>query len=406
MSDPTDHMDRRSLSTVESIRLVAGRELTERLRARSFYVLTGLLIAIIIALGLVGRFVDRGPDTIELGVTGDTSADLVETLSLVGESIGREVEVTEYDDEAAGRAALEDGDVTLVVVPGEATLLSEEEPGEDQLALVQQAWASVEVQRSLIDAGLSAEQAGDALRTEPLEVRQLDGEDESDGLAVLVGTLAAILLFISLQTFGGYVLTGVVEEKSTAVVEVLLVRVSADRLLAGKVIGIGAAALLQFAAAILAGLVSLTISGIDVPGDIWAALPITLVWFLGGYALYSTLFALAGSLVSRQEDAQAASAPIMTALIGAYLLVFIFGYQPESTASTIMSLFPPIAPLLMPMRMAAGAASVLEVVVSLVLLVAATFGAWKLAGRIYERVLLRRGARIGWRDALSIGRNG
>ncbi len=405
-TDGTDLTDRRSLSAVESIRLVAGRELTERLRARSFYVLTGLLIAIIIALGLVGRFVDRGPDTIELGVTGDASAELATMLSQLGESIDREVEVTEYDDDAAGRAAIEDGDVPLVVVADEATLLVAEEPAEDQLSLVQQAWASVQVERSLSDAGLSTEQVGEALRSEPLEVRQLDGDDESDGLAILVGSMAAVLLFISLQTFGGYVLTGVVEEKSTAVVEVLLVRVSADRLLAGKVIGIGAAALLQFAAAILAGLVSLRISGIEVPGAVWTALPVTLVWFLGGYALYSTLFALAGSLVSRQEDAQAASAPIMTALIGAYLLVFIFGLEPESTASTIMSLVPPIAPLLMPIRMAAGAASVLEVALSLVLLVAATFGAWKLAGRIYDRVLLRRGARIGWRDALSIGRNG
>jgi ABC-2 type transport system permease protein len=406
MSEPTADMDRRSLSTAQSIRLIAGRELTERLRARSFYVLTGLLIAIIIALGLVGRFVDRGPDTIELGVVGDASADLTATLSQLGESVERDIEVTEYDDEGAGRTAVEDGDVTLVIVADEAVLLTADEPSEDRLALVQQAWASVEVQRSLIDAGLSTEQVVDALGAEPLDVRQLDGDDESNGLAILVGSMAAVLLFISLQTFGGYVLTGVVEEKSTAVVEVLLVRVSADQLLAGKVIGIGTAALLQFAAAILAGLVSLTISGVDVPGDIWAALPTTIVWFLGGYALYSTLFALAGSLVSRQEDAQAATAPIMTALVGAYLLVFIFGIEPESTASTIMSLVPPIAPLLMPIRMAAGAASALEVVVSLVLLVAATFGAWKLAGRIYQRVLLRRGARIGWRDALSIGRDG
>jgi ABC-2 type transport system permease protein len=406
MSTPADHADRRSLSTVESIRLVAGRELTERLRARSFYVLTGLLIAIIIALGLVGRFVDRGPDTIELGVVGDASVDLTAILSPLGESIDREVQVTEYDDAADGRAALEDGDVTLLVVPDDATLLSSDEPAEDQLALVQQAWASVQVQQSLVDAGLSPDQVGEALGSEPLEVRQLDGDDESDGLAILVGSMAAVLLFISLQTFGGYVLTGVVEEKSTAVVEVLLVRVSADQLLAGKVIGIGAAALLQFAAAVAAGLVSLTISGVEVPGAIWTALPTTVVWFLGGYALYSTLFALAGSLVSRQEDAQAASAPIMTALVGAYLLVFIFGIEPESTTSTIMSLLPPIAPLLMPIRMAAGAASALEVVVSLVLLVAATFGAWKLAGRIYQQVLLRRGARIAWRDALSIGRKG
>ncbi|MGH9209726.1 MAG: ABC transporter permease [Acidimicrobiales bacterium] len=128
------------------------------------------------------------------------------------------------------------------------------------------------------------------------------------------------------------------------------------------------------------------------------------VWFLGGYALYSTLFALAGSLVGRQEDAQTAAAPILTVLIGAYLLVYIVGYVPESGASRLLSVLPPIAPFLMPMRMAAGAASVVEVAAALVLLLVATVAGWKLSGGIYEQVLLRRGSRIPWRDALALVR--
>src|SRR5690606_13455490 len=112
--------------------------------------------------------------------------------------------------------------------------------------------------------------------------------------------------------------------------------------------------------------------------------------------------------VSRQEDAQAASAPIITAMVGAYMLVFFFGYVPESTASRVLSVIPPIAPFLMPMRMASGAASVLEIAASLVLLVGAVVLAWKLTATIYEQVLLHRGSRIPWRTALSFagGRGG
>ena len=66
---------------------------------------------------------------------------------------------------------------------------------------------------------------------------------------------------------------------------------------------------------------------------------------------------------------------------------------------------PPIAPMLMPMRMAAGAASASEVALALVLLVAATWLAWKVAGRIFEQVLLRRGSRISWRQAVALGRS-
>jgi ABC-2 type transport system permease protein len=68
----------------------------------------------------------------------------------------------------------------------------------------------------------------------------------------------------------------------------------------------------------------------------------------------------------------------------------------------ILSMVPPMAPLLMPMRMAAGAASVVEVVIALSLLLASIMVVWKLAGKIYEQVLLRRGSRIVWRDALSL----
>jgi len=400
--------DDRPLSTREAVGLVAGREIRERLRATSYYLLTGLLVVVILAIGVIARLADDdGPGSVTVGVAGPAAAQLAPLVRQTADALGREATVTAFDDDAAARAALEDGDVDAVVLPESGQVVFEEDVDNELVAILQQAWAGAEIQRALLDAGLTPEQVGDALSTTALEPTTLEGDDADDeALATLTGTLSAILLFISLQTFGGYVLTGVVEEKSSAVVEVLLARVAADQLLAGKVIGIGVAALLQFAAAVVAGVVALMVSGVDVPGDVWSAMPMNVAWFLGGYALYSMLFALAGSLVSRQEDAQAAAAPIMTALIGAYMLVFIFGYVPDSTASRIMSVIPPIAPLLMPMRMAAGAASVVEVVLALVLLVATILGAWKLTGRIYEQVLLRRGSRVSWRDALSLAGRG
>ncbi len=315
----------------------------------------------------------------------------------------RDVSVTFFDDIDAARAAVEDGDVDVAVDPQQNQALFDQDVDDQALALVQQTWSQAEVTARLAAAGLDPTQITDVMSITPLAPVTLDGgDDEPSALGVLTGTLSAILLFVSLQTFGTYVLTGVVEEKSSAVVEILLVRASADQLLAGKVIGIGAAALTQFAAAVTAGLVALGVSGVDVPGEIWSAVPMMLVWFLGGFAMYATLFALAGSLVSRQEDAQSAAAPIGYGLMAAYLLVFVFGYVPDSTASTILSLIPPITPFLMPMRMAAGAASPIEVAIAIVGMVLATLGAWKLASRIYEQVLLRRGSRIAWRDALAL----
>jgi ABC-2 type transport system permease protein len=290
-----------------------------------------------------------------------------------------------------------------VVVPASREVVFHGSVDDQRHAVVAQAWAATATRAALADAGLSEAELRRALQPEPLRAVTID-DDEVPAIAVLVGTVSAILLFIALQTFGSYVLMGVVEEKSTAVIEVLLARAAPDQLLAGKVIGIGLCAAVQMAAAVGAGLVALAVSGRSIPADIWSTIPMVLVWFLGGYALYSTLFALAGSLVSRQEDAQAASAPIMTVMIAAYLAVFTFGYAPRSTASTVLSIFPPTAPLLMPMRMAAGAAAWWQVLLAVVLLVAAILGAWKLAGRIYGAVVLQRGTRISWKEALAAGR--
>ncbi len=389
------------------IALIARREIVERLRAKSYYIVLGLLVAAILATGVIGRVAaDDQPDALAVGVTGAAPSGLGDALTGVAAAFEREAELIPFNEEATARTALEAGDIDVFVVADTGEAVFDDTIDDQTLAIVQQAWSASELEQRLIDAGLSPTEARDALTVAPLTATTLEGDDEVTGLAVLTGTLTAILLLLALQTFGGYVLTGVVEEKSTAVVELLLVRVRADQLLAGKLLGIGVTALLQFAAAVVAGLVALAISGADVPNDIWAAVPLTVIWFLLGYAFYSTLYALAGSLVARQEDAQAAAAPIIALMIVAYMVVFVFGYVPDSTASRVLSLIPPIAPFLMPMRMAAGAASVLEVVGAVVLLVAATVGVWKLTGRIYDQVLLRRGSRISWRDALALAGRG
>ena len=238
----------------------------------------------------------------------------------------------------------------------------------------------------------------------PLNEVLLDPDDDDDGLGITIGMASAILLFISISTFGGYVLMGVVEEKSTGVVEILLSHVKPHQLLTGKVLGIGAVAMIQFAAAIAAGLVSLRISGATVPSDVWVGLPATILWFVGGFVLYSTLFALAGSFVSRQEDAQGAAAPVSMVFIAAYLTVFALGGNPDATVTRVLSILPPFAPLLMPLRMVTGSASMLEIAVAAILLVAATYAMLRLAGAVFGRTLLHRGSRLRWRQVLRMQR--
>jgi ABC-2 type transport system permease protein len=184
------------------------------------------------------------------------------------------------------------------------------------------------------------------------------------------------------------------------VVEVLLSHVRPHQLLAGKVFGIGTIAMCQMAATAAAGLVSLRISGRSVPPAVWVGVPTTVLWYVLGFVLYSTLFALAGSFVSRQEDARSAAAPISLLFTAGYIAVFALGSDPYSTASRVVSVLPPFAPLLMPLRVATGAASIVEISIAAVGLVLATYGMLRVAGSVYGRTLLHRGSRLRWQQAL------
>jgi ABC-2 type transport system permease protein len=267
--------------------------------------------------------------------------------------------------------------------------------------VIETAWRTSQARLAAQAADLDEAQIDRILSPPTLQSALLDDDpDDDDIVARLVGTIAAIVLFISINAFGGLVLTGVVEEKSTGVVEVLLAHVRAHQLLAGKVFGIGVVAMAQMSATIAAGLVALRISGRTIPRDVWIGLPTTVLWYILGFVLYSTLFALAGSFVSRQEDAQSAAAPISLLFTAGYMAVFVLGNSPYSTVTRVVSVLPPFAPLLMPLRVAVGAASVLEITIAGVGLALATFGMLRLAGSVYGRTLLHRGSRLQWKQAL------
>lgn len=388
------------------IGLVAGRELHDRLRRPSYYVIAGLFVVLILAFGVGARLTGSGsPGPVEVTVTGRGADALTASLQATGRAVDRTVRVHRSPTLTDALTRFDDGDTAIVVATDAHRMITTDDVEATDAAIVRQAWSVAELRANLAAAGLDSAQANRALQVDPLDAVVRARPGSTNTTAVVTGTLAAALLFVSLQIFGGQILSGVVEEKSTAVVEVLLARIRADELLAGKVLGIGIAAMAQFVVLVAAGLAALAIAGTDLPGAIWTAVPMTIVWYLTGFALYAMLFALAGALVSRQEDAPGAAAPVTTALIGAYALLFVIAGSPDSAAARILSVVPPFAPILMPLRMASGSASILEIVAALGLLGAAILAAWKFTARIYAQVLLRRGARITWSTVWSIARN-
>ncbi len=382
-----------------AVALVASREIRQRLRGKAFWIFTALLCVAILGMGVLHNAVSGDSrTTYDIAITPDAPTQLARALDGAAAALDAQVRITVAEpDELA--ALLTDGPADAAIDATSGRVEFHREVPAELSRLIDAAWATARAHEEASGAGLSAEQTAEILQPPPLERTVLEPQEDDD-VGRTVGTVSAVLLFLSINFLGGAVLTGVVEEKTTAVVEVLLARVRAYQLLAGKVAGIGFVGLVQFALAIVAGLVSLMISGASVPDEVWVALPSMVFWFLGGFALYATLFALGGSFVSRQEDAQGAVMPISTFLTAAYILMFAFGSDPGGAAARVLSVLPPFAPLLMPLRIATGSASVLEIGLAVVLLGVAVVLMFRLAGRVYAHTLLHRGARLRWRQAL------
>jgi ABC-2 type transport system permease protein len=194
----------------------------------------------------------------------------------------------------------------------------------------------------------------------------------------------------------------VIEEKASRVVEVLLSTVRPRQLVAGKVLGIGATALMQGALVGVAAIVAAAVTGANVfEGASRYIVGWILLWFVLGYAMYAWLYAAIGSLISRQADAQSAAFPLSIPILVGYLssATLVTGGDP-SLFVRVLSFFPLTAPMVMPMLIGAGRAAGWEIGVSITLTVGAIVLLMRVAGDIYSRAVLHTGRRLKLSEVL------
>jgi ABC-2 type transport system permease protein len=214
-----------------------------------------------------------------------------------------------------------------------------------------------------------------------------------------------LLLYMQLIIFGLAVASGVVEEKSSRVIEVLLASVPPRALLAGKILGIGLLGLIQLALTAFVGLGVASASGaIELGSADAGVLAVVPLRFLFGFLFYSSLYAISGVIVSRQEDLQSSSTPVTMVLVAGYLVAFAVLDDPSSPLAVVSSLVPFTSPIVMPVRVAAGAAGPIEIAASLGLLALSIALLVPLGARIYERAVLRMGKPSKLRDAWRVAR--
>ena len=381
----------------KAIRLVAARDFWERVASRAFQLSTGLTVLLVVGFILVPTFIDTdSTEEWSIGVVGDVPGGLAETVG-AGAGDTATVDATGYSSREDAEAGLEIGEIDIVV-DAAGKIIVDDDTNEQLTTLVAAVLASLDIAQQADELGIDAS-AITELFSGGFEVESVSGEpDSSDGDRAFA-FFATIVLFMSIITYGSWILIGVIEEKTNRVVKVVLGTVRPHQLLTGKVLGIG---ILGVAQVVLIGVVAIIVlsvqNALEIPDAAGRVLLWAFIWYVLGFAFYAVAYAAAGSLVSRQEEAQNAAFPLTLMLMAAYF-VASFSIAGENPVLRIASLLPMFAPMTMPLRIAGGDALVWEIAVSLALMVVTTYGLVRLAGRVYAGGLLQSGSRVKWREA-------
>lgn len=381
-----------------AIFLTARRELRERITSRAFIASTIVQVVIVLAIVIVSSLTGDDTESFKLGTVGEGPAAVADAAEAQQDSFASDVELTSFETEDEARAAVEDDEVDAVITAD--SLITRASPSETLVALVQQASRSVAGAETLRSQGLTDAEIQSALEPKPLEAEEL-GDESSAGVAFV----SSLLLYIAIIASGYAVATGVVEEKSSRVVEVILSAIKPVYLLAGKVIGIGLLSLGQLGVIMIAGLAAaIPIGAVDLPDSTVPTAALIAVYFVLGYLVYACAFAVAGAIVSRQEDVQSSSAPLTMVLVVAYLVAISAAESPEGSVAVISTFIPPLAPMIVPARAAQDALPLGELALSIALMLLAAAALLWVAARVYDRTVLRMGAPLKFRDALRVGR--
>ncbi|PVZ13229.1 ABC transporter permease [Actinomycetospora cinnamomea] len=394
-------------AALRPVALIARREFAAKVKGRAFVVGTLVVLVLLGVYAAVIATIASGEDTARVAVSGPATA-LTGPLERAAPTEGLTLTVVAAPDPAAAEAAVRAGDLDALITgdPVRPRVFVQSEPDADLERVIVDATSVVARDAYLQGRGVDPAALDAVVAEAGPAVVSAEPPDPQAGQRLGLGLAGAFLLFFSIQTYGAMVAQGVVEEKSSRVVEIVLSSVRPWQLLLGKVLGLGAVGLLQLVVLGGAGLAVAGAAGVlAADAGLISTLVSVVVWYLLGFALYATVFAAAGSLVSRQEDTQSVLSPVtITVLLGFVVGFNLLTSDPRGTPITVLSLLPPFSPLFMPARVALGVAPVGQVVLAFALTLAFTAAVLWLGGRIYANSVLRTGARVSLREALGRAR--
>lgn len=385
-----------------AIWIIAQRDLVTRARSKTFRISSALLLLGMILGIAIPSMLNRNAThhSYTVAVVATQSSDLPAAIGARAQAAGVTVATRAVADRTTAVGLVESSSVDAAVVTEGGGELIWKNNADDRLnTVLREALTQTAIVQRAQQLGLSTTQLGSLLAPAAPASTTLQPEPERTAQTI-IATVGMVLLFVALNFYGSLLLTGVVEEKSSRVVEVLLARVDAATLLAGKVLGIGLLGIGQFGALALAAAATLRITHpAGLPSASTSQIAGVLLWFVLGYCFYSVLYASFGALASRTEDAQAVSAPLTVGLLLVYFAAFAALRSPSSWWVATASFLPPTAPIFMPIRSALTDVPAWQAVTAVVVMIASIPAVIALAGRLYRGGLLHTTGRAGLRQA-------
>ncbi|WP_229053534.1 ABC transporter permease [Aeromicrobium sp. Leaf350] len=382
-------------------RLVAEREITTRVREKSF--LIGVAVTVVIVAGAVvaASLLSGRASTEQIGVVGPEASAIVQTADggAIAENDNTSFEPTEYNSVGEAERAVETEKVDAALVPDDdggyrIIGLTSVDSVTEQAITAAVSQTVLQNNASAQDIDLEELSAGTTTTTSVLEPAP-----ENDGARTAIATVMVVLFLLTVMIFGLQIAQSVTSEKESRVVEILAAAVPIRALLWGKIAGNTVLALSQVLLVVVAGVgAGIAMGETAFIGDVGWSLVWFLVLFLLGFIAMATLWAVAGSLAARVQDINSTTLPIQGLLFLPYFAVF----AGNDSITEVFSMLPISATMVMPMRLATETVPVWQLGVAIGGTIVAAILLVKLGVRIYERSLLRTGNKLGYREALSL----
>jgi len=427
---------------MNKVLLIIQREYLTRVKKKSFLLMTFLVPALIIAMyALIAYLSVNGADkATEVSVYDDSGIFTSEFKNT--ETVSFSAGKTSFAEAKKEAATNEDGFILHIPKDIEqlskVELYSKKKVGLSALSTINAQLEEILRNKQLKDAGIDAKTLATIKPDISIDSKELTAEGEKDssaGAAYAIGFAAAILIYMSLFIYGSQVMRGVIEEKTSRIVEVVISSVKPFQLMMGKIIGIGLVGLTQFTLWIV---LSTTLVGTagkillkDNPTSVKTeqvegkqnkaiaeasnnpALTVInavktlnlpyifacfLVYFLGGYLIYSALFAAVGSAVDNETETQQFMLPITLPLLFTYIMSFSFIINnPDSSLSFWLSIIPFTSPIAMMVRLPFGVPD-WQLALSIILLIGGFILTTWIAAKIYRVGILMYGKKASYKE--------